>query len=61
MLRAFLTFNNRFKIIFWNDFLKTCESEWLHQNLPGCFKGWSTSIWLRVMGDPEASEQKGTG
>ena len=61
MLRAFLTFNNRFKIIFWNDFLKTCETEWMRQNLPGCLKGWSTSIWLRVMGDPEASEQKGTG
>ena len=61
MLRAFLTFNNRYTIIFWNDYLKTCESEWMNQNLPGCFKGWSTSIWLRVTGDQGASEQKGTG
>jgi hypothetical protein len=50
MLRAFLMYNNQFKIIFWNNFLRKTEAEWLAQNLPGCLKGWSTSIWLRTMG-----------
>jgi hypothetical protein len=47
ILRSFLIFNNRFEIIFWNDYLKKRDAEWLARTLPGCLKGWSTSIWLR--------------
>ena len=52
ILRAFLTFNDRFEIIFWNDYLKKRDADWLSRTLPGCLKGWSTSIWLRSAGDP---------
>lgn len=51
LLRAFLTFNRHYEIVFWNDYLKKCHSEWLNQHLPGCLRGWSTSIWLRVKDD----------
>jgi hypothetical protein len=47
ILRSFLTFNSRFEILFWNDYLKKRDAEWLARTLPGCLKGWSTSIWLR--------------
>jgi Methyltransferase domain len=47
MLRAFLIFNDRFRIIFWNDYLKKCDGDWLARTLPGCLKRWSSSIWLR--------------
>jgi hypothetical protein len=51
MLRAFLMFNPRFEIIFWTHYLKTCETEWLRQNLPGCLRDpLCSSIWLRVTG-----------
>jgi hypothetical protein len=48
ILRAFLMFNSRFRIAFWNDYLKKRETEWLQQNLPRCFMGWSSSIWLQT-------------
>src|SRR5262249_52409137 len=47
LLRALLMFNDRLEIIFWNHYLKKCHADWLTQTLPGCLKGWSTSIWLR--------------
>jgi hypothetical protein len=57
ILRAFLTLNSRFQIIFWNDYLKKCETEWMRQNLPRCFEGWSTSIWLAVTGGQVPSQE----
>jgi Methyltransferase domain len=47
LLRAFLTFNDRFEIYFWSDYLKKYDADWLARNLPACLKGWSSSIWLR--------------
>lgn len=62
LLRALLIHNHRFEIIFWNDYLKKCETEWLRQNLPGCLIGASTSIWLRVTEDdpPAGTTSPGT-
>jgi Methyltransferase domain len=51
ILRSFLMFNYQFQIAFWNDCLRECEGQWLAQNLPGCLKGWNTSIWLRTTGE----------
>jgi predicted O-methyltransferase YrrM len=51
LLRAFLMFNCGYEILFWNDYMKKCDAEWLKQNLPSCLKGPSTSIWLRVTKD----------
>ncbi|MFO0889177.1 MAG: class I SAM-dependent methyltransferase [Isosphaeraceae bacterium] len=48
LLRAFLMFNPRFAVAFWNDYLKKRQEPWLRQHLPNLFKGWSTSIWLRT-------------
>jgi Methyltransferase domain len=49
ILRAFLIFNRRFEIIFWNHYLRRCETEWVAQNLPR-FIGprQCSSIWLRA-------------
>jgi hypothetical protein len=46
MVRAFLLFNNRFRIIFWNNYLRICDAEWLGRTLPDCLRGWTTSLWL---------------
>ena len=47
ILRSFLIFNNLFEILFWNDYLQKRDAGWLARTLPGCLKGWSSSIWLR--------------
>ncbi|AQR96994.1 class I SAM-dependent methyltransferase [Clostridium saccharoperbutylacetonicum] len=46
VLRAFLQYNNNFKIIFFNDYINSKFSEKVKANMPLCEKNTGASIWL---------------
>lgn len=48
ILRAFLMYQDKFEILFHNDFLQTFHADWLTQNMPTyATRGRGSSIWLR--------------
>ncbi|NQS88701.1 hypothetical protein HQ584_02790 [Patescibacteria group bacterium] len=47
ILRAFLQYNTRFKIILFNTFLEHYYEDWFRQNMPLCLRNKGGSIWLR--------------
>jgi predicted O-methyltransferase YrrM len=47
LLRAFLEYNERFRIILCNTFLEQFHHEFFVQNMPLCLKNPGGSIWLR--------------
>ena len=49
ILRAFLEYNSKFKIIFFNTFLEYYYEGWFRQNMPLCLKNKGGSIWLRTV------------
>ena len=48
MLRTFLAYNKKFKIILMNDFMNYFHSEFFAENMPLCVKNSGGSIWLKV-------------
>jgi len=49
ILRAFLQFNSRFKIILFNSFLVRFYKNWFDENIPLCLKNPGGSLWLRKL------------
>ena len=49
ILRAFLTYNTKFKIIAFNAFLVEFHKKWFEENMPLCLKSQAASIWLEVL------------
>ncbi|MBE0569079.1 MAG: class I SAM-dependent methyltransferase [Deltaproteobacteria bacterium] len=47
LLRAFLQYNDRFRIVFMNSFLKGFHEEFFRENMPLCLKDRGGSIWIR--------------
>lgn len=48
LLRAFLSYNKKFKIIAFNTFLEEFHEAWFKKNMPLCMKNKGGSIWLEV-------------
>lgn len=48
ILRAFLSYNDKFKIILFNTFLEEFHENWFKQHMPLCLKNKGGSIWLEV-------------
>lgn len=49
LLRAFLTYNEKFKILMFNDFMHKFHAE-KFENLSDCYKNFGGSIWLEKVG-----------
>jgi len=47
ILRAFLEFNTRFEIVFFNTFMTQFYEDWVEKNMPLCLKNRGGSIWIR--------------
>lgn len=47
ILRAFLQFNSRFKVILFDHFLQHFHESWFSENMPLCLKKNDDSIWLK--------------
>ncbi|MCF2146677.1 class I SAM-dependent methyltransferase [Desmonostoc muscorum LEGE 12446] len=47
LLRAFLSYNNRFKIVFFNTFLEHFYKDMFLSDMPLCMKNPGGSIWLQ--------------
>ena len=45
-LRAFLSFNNSFRIIYFNSFITSFNERWFSENMPLCLKNPGGSIWI---------------
>ena len=56
LLRAFLQFNTRFEIIYFNSFLEKAHSLWFEQHMPLCLAKPGQSLWLRVRATSETHE-----
>ncbi|MGB5981563.1 MAG: class I SAM-dependent methyltransferase [Nonlabens sp.] len=48
LLRAFLTFNDKFKIVAFSTYLTIFHREWFEKNMPLCLKNTGGNIWLEV-------------
>jgi len=46
ILRAFLSFNNSFKIIYFNSFITSFNDRWFSEHMPLCLKNPGGSIWI---------------
>jgi predicted O-methyltransferase YrrM len=49
ILRAFLMYNDCYRIIMFNTFLETFHKDWFRQHMPDCLKNEGGSIWLQKM------------
>jgi predicted O-methyltransferase YrrM len=49
ILRAFLMYNNKYKIIMFNTFLEHFHNDWFLKNMPVCLKNTGGSIWLQKL------------
>ncbi len=49
ILRAFLQYNERFRIVLFNTFLEQFHHDFFVQNMPLCLRNPGGSIWLRKM------------
>ncbi len=49
ILRAFLQYNSKFKIVLFNTFLEHYYENWFSENMPLCLKEKGGSIWLRKL------------
>jgi hypothetical protein len=50
LLRAFLTFNQAFEIVFFNTFLEHFHREEFSRHMPLCLRNEGGSIWIRRVG-----------
>jgi len=48
MLRAFLMFNEKFRVVAFNTYLEQFHEEWFRRNMPLCLKDRGGSLWLQV-------------
>ncbi len=48
ILRSFLTFNSKFKIILFSTYLHRYHQDWFQKNMPLCLKNKGGNIWLEV-------------
>ena len=46
ILRAFLSFNNSFRIIYFNSFITSFNERWFDEHMPLCLKNPGGSIWI---------------
>jgi predicted O-methyltransferase YrrM len=49
ILRAFLMYNDRYRIVMFNTFLETFHKDWFRQHMPDCLKDEGGSFWLQKM------------
>jgi hypothetical protein len=49
LLRAFLSYNEKIKIIAFNTFLEGFHEDWFENNMPLCLKNKGGSIWLEIV------------
>lgn len=49
ILRAFLAYNSKYKIIAFNTFLEEFHQKWFEEHMPLCLKNKGGSIWLEVL------------
>ena len=49
ILRAFLMYNDRYRIVMFNTFLETFHKDWFRQYMPDCLKDEGGSFWLQKM------------
>ncbi|MFH1598269.1 MAG: class I SAM-dependent methyltransferase [Patescibacteria group bacterium] len=49
LLRAFLQYNSKFKIILFATFLEHFYQKWFEENMPLCLKNRGGSIWLKKL------------
>jgi hypothetical protein len=47
LLRAFLMYNPRFKVVLFNTFLEAFHEEWFAREMPLCLRNRGGQIWLR--------------
>ena len=47
ILKAFLMYNNQFKIIMFNTFMEHFHKDWFLQNMPNCLKNEGGSLWIQ--------------
>jgi hypothetical protein len=47
ILKAFLMYNNQFKIIMFNTFLEHFHRDWFLEKMPNCLKNEGGSIWIQ--------------
>lgn len=47
ILRAFLQYNNAFRVVLMNTFMHAFHEPFFHQNMPLCIKNPGGSIWIR--------------
>jgi hypothetical protein len=47
ILKAFLMYNNQFKIIMFNTFMEHFHKDWFLEKMPNCLKNEGGSIWLQ--------------
>ena len=50
LLRAFLSFNQAFKIMFWSPFMALIEADLIKRKMPLYLRNTGASIWLRKTG-----------
>jgi hypothetical protein len=48
LLRAFLSFNSRYKILLMNTLVEDLYEDWFQENMPLCLVNRGGSIWLKV-------------
>jgi predicted O-methyltransferase YrrM len=48
MVRAFLSFNNKFSIVAFNTFLERFHEDWFRSHMPLCLVNPGGSLWLQV-------------
>lgn len=56
LLRAFLTFNNAYEIVFFNTFLEDLHRKEFIRDMPLCLRNEGASIWLRRVGDSSIAD-----
>ncbi|NJR65857.1 MAG: class I SAM-dependent methyltransferase, partial [Leptolyngbyaceae cyanobacterium CRU_2_3] len=50
-LKAFLQYNQTFKIVLFNTFLEHRRPDWFRSHMPLCMKNLGGSIWLKKVRD----------
>ena len=49
LLRAFLQYNSRFRVVLMNTFMEHFHESFFRENMPLCLRNKGASIWLEKM------------
>ena len=60
ILRAFLEYNERFEIVFFNTFLELFHEDRFEKEMPLCMKNRGGSLWLRKRGKSDGMDGLGS-